>query len=99
LINFIPKWSGTDKAVNVKDFFDSVESSAKVGNWTDTDKIRITVLKLTVVAKAFYWSSVELQSADITWQAFKARFFTKVQRFQASPFPLPAVTVCKARER
>ena len=36
LINLIPRWSGTDKAVNVKDFFDSVESSAKVGNWTDT---------------------------------------------------------------
>jgi hypothetical protein len=73
LINFIPRWSGTDKAVNVKDFFDSVESSAKVGKWTDTDKIRITVLKLTEVAEAFYCSLVELQSADITWQDFKTK--------------------------
>ena len=86
LINLIPKWSGTDKAVNVRDFFDSVESSAKVGNWTDIDKIRITVLKLTEVAKAFYWSSVELQSAEITWQAFKAKFLHRFRDFRPPHF-------------
>jgi hypothetical protein len=32
LVGLIPKWSGSDKAVSVKDFFDTVESTAGIGN-------------------------------------------------------------------
>ena len=39
-----------------------------------THNIRTTVLKLTEVAKEFYCSLVELQSAEITWQDFKTKF-------------------------
>jgi hypothetical protein len=39
LVGLIPKWSGADKAVSVKDFFDKVESIAGIGNWSDSDKI------------------------------------------------------------
>jgi hypothetical protein len=74
LISLIPKWSGTEKSVNVKEFFEIVESSAKIGCWTDFDKVQITVLKITEVAKAFYSSNPELQKTDISWENFKAKF-------------------------
>jgi hypothetical protein len=70
----LPEWSGTDKAVCVDEFFDTVGSLARIGNWSDSDKIRITVLKLTDVARVFYSSSEELKSAEITWDTFEARF-------------------------
>ena len=34
LISLKPKWSGTEKSVTVKEFFESVESSAIIGNWS-----------------------------------------------------------------
>jgi hypothetical protein len=39
LVGLIPKFSGSDKAVSVKYFFDTVESTAAIGNWSDSDKI------------------------------------------------------------
>jgi len=42
-----------DRKVSVEDFFETVESSAIVGNWSQFDKIHFTVLKLKEVAKAF----------------------------------------------
>jgi hypothetical protein len=74
LISLIPKWSGTDKAISIHEFFDAVESTARTGNWRDSDKIIITVLKLTEVAKAFYASSVHLLRAEVTREALKAKF-------------------------
>ena len=57
-----------------KSFFDSVDSSAKIGNWSKIDKVQITALKLTEVAKVFYSSNPELHSASISWEKFKAKF-------------------------
>jgi len=74
LISLIPKWSGTENSVSVKEFFESVESVATTGNWSDFDKMKITVLKLTEVAKAFYSSNPELHSTSISWENFKAKF-------------------------
>jgi len=34
LISLIRKWSGTEKSVSVTEFFESVESSAIIGNWS-----------------------------------------------------------------
>jgi len=31
LISLIPRWSGTEKSVRVKEFFELVESSARIG--------------------------------------------------------------------
>jgi hypothetical protein len=86
LLGLLPKWPGTDKAVSVKDYFDTVESTARIGNWSDPDKIRITVLTLTDVAKAFYCTSVELQSADIPWETFKTRFMHRFRDVRSPQF-------------
>ena len=37
----------------MKEFFEIVESSAEIANWSEFDKIQIMVLKLTEVAKHF----------------------------------------------
>jgi hypothetical protein len=60
--------------MSVHGFFETVENTAKVGNWGPTDKIQIVVLKLTEVAKAFYNSNLELHAKDITWENFKGKF-------------------------
>lgn len=75
LVALIPKWAGTEKSMSVHEFFETVENTAKVGNWGPTDKIQIVVLKLTEVAKAFYNSTLELHAQDITWENFKGNFF------------------------
>jgi len=66
LISLIHKWSGTEKSVSVKEFFESGESSAITGNWSDFNRIEITVLKLTEIAKAFYNNNPELHSTNIS---------------------------------
>jgi hypothetical protein len=56
--------------------FNAVEGSAKVGNWSDAEKIQIAVLKLTESARAFYNSSSELQAPYVTWESFTKTFQT-----------------------
>jgi hypothetical protein len=51
-----------------------VESTAKFGNWEDSDQKQVTVLKLTETARAFYLRNRDLRSTTITWEAFKAKF-------------------------
>jgi len=86
LISFIPKWSGTKKSVRVKEFFESVESSAIIGNWSQSDKIQITVLKLTEVAKAFYSSNPELHSTSISWENFKVKFLHRFRDVRSDQY-------------
>jgi hypothetical protein len=74
LVSLIPKWAGTDKSMSVHDTIETVENTAKVGNWGPTDKVQIVVLKLTEVSKAFYNSNLELHAKDITWENFKGKF-------------------------
>jgi hypothetical protein len=74
LVSFIPKWAGTEKSVSLNEFFEIVDSSERVGYWSETDKIQITILKLTDTAKAFYSGCLELHAPDIAWEDFKADF-------------------------
>jgi hypothetical protein len=54
LVTMVPKWSGTDKAVPLHEFFEILESTARVGNWSQDDLIRIAAMRLTEVARNFY---------------------------------------------
>jgi hypothetical protein len=66
---------GTEKSASVKNVFELVESSSRIGRWSESDIIQITILKLSDVAKIFYSSNTELQKEDISWEYFKAKFF------------------------
>jgi len=55
-------------------FFEAIEGSAPVGNWSEADRIQVAVLKLTNADTAFYNGSVELHEPNVTWATFKATF-------------------------
>jgi hypothetical protein len=56
LVSFISKWSGTEQSLTVTESLETVESTLRIENWGDADKMQTTVLKLTEVAKALYGS-------------------------------------------
>jgi hypothetical protein len=67
----VPKRAGTGRSCPLHEFFESVESAALVGNWSDGDKVRITCLKLTDTARQFFNTSPDLRKTDVTWDTFK----------------------------
>jgi hypothetical protein len=86
MVTLINKWSGTDKSQPVNDFFDSIEASARVGNWSDTDKKEVCILKLTEAAKAFYAATSELRNPSISWDSFKALFHRRFKDSRSDQF-------------
>jgi hypothetical protein len=96
-ISLIPKWSGTDRGISVHESFDTLEFTAEIGNWSDSDKVRITVLILTAVAEAFYVSSVDRQGADVSWKAMKAKFLHKFRDVRPEQFHYVQLQTAKQR--
>jgi hypothetical protein len=86
LVSLIPKWAGNEKAVPLQEFFNAVEGSARVGNWSDADKIQVAVLKLTESARAFYNASSELHATNVTWESFKKAFQTRFRYVRTDQF-------------
>jgi len=41
LISLVPKWSGLNSAVTLEGFFASIEASAKIRRWEQTDQPQI----------------------------------------------------------
>jgi hypothetical protein len=78
LESLILKWAGNDKVVPIHEFFNAVESSARLGNLSDINKIQIAVLKHTDAAREFYNAISELQAPEITWASFKKTFQSRV---------------------
>jgi hypothetical protein len=77
LVSLIPKWAGNDKAVPpppLHEFFEAIEGSALVGNWSEQDMIQVATLKLATSARAFYNGNLDLHEPNVTWANFKATF-------------------------
>jgi hypothetical protein len=51
-------WSGTEKATPLKESFENIEGTTKVGNWSEADKMYEAFLKLTGAAKTFHNSTL-----------------------------------------
>jgi hypothetical protein len=73
-MSVVPKTTGLETTVPLREFFSSIEGSAQIGRWEDSDKIRIAVLKFTGAVKIFYNRCPELHAEDVTWDAFKNAF-------------------------
>ena len=52
LVASVPKWSGTDKATPLHEYYETKEIIGKIGIWTQEEMVRIATLKLTDVARA-----------------------------------------------
>ena len=74
LVTLVPKWSGTDAPVTLEEYLSSIVSAAKIGPWSDPDKRKNAVLKLTDSAKLFCQRYTELHAESTTWQSFKDAF-------------------------
>ena len=90
LISLIPKWSGTENSVRVKEFFESVELVATIGNWSETDKKQITVLKLTEVAKA---ATQNYTVQEFHGKILRPNFCTDLEMLE-----LTNITLCNFRQ-
>ena len=66
--------TGTDAAVTLQEFISSIESSARIGRWEESDKVEVTLLKLAGSAKTFYKECSELHADGLTWPKFKTVF-------------------------
>jgi hypothetical protein len=74
LVSLVLMWSGSDSAVTLEEFFASIEASAKIGRWEESDKHEIAVLRLTGSTKLFYQGRAKLHEDGVTWQIFKDAF-------------------------
>jgi len=79
LVSLMPKWSGGETAPPINEFFEFIEGSAVIENWTEAVQKQVCALKLTDAARAFYRAIPELRDPTISWQDFKVRF---LQRFR-----------------
>jgi hypothetical protein len=68
LITLVPKWTGTDAAVTLEEFISSVESSARLCRWEESDKVEVALLKLASSAKIFYKGCSQLHANGLTWE-------------------------------
>jgi hypothetical protein len=98
LVTLIPKWSGTDKATPLHEFFEAIEGTSRVGNWSETDKIQVAVLKLTEVARTFYNTELSLHSSDVTWVRFKEAFYKRFKDVRTDQFHYMELQTARQRK-
>jgi len=82
LVTLLPDWSVYDVSVTLEEFLSSIESAAKIGQWSYSDKREIAVLKLTDSAKLFYQGCTELHAESTSWQSFKHAFRRRYEDVQ-----------------
>jgi len=85
-ISLVPKWSGSESAVSLEEFFSSIEGSAKIGHWAEADCLQVAALKLVESARTFYYSCPELHAESVTWQSFKAIFRDRFKDVRTDQF-------------
>jgi hypothetical protein len=44
LVSLVPKWSGGETPPPINEFFEIIEGSAAIGNWTEADQKHFPVL-------------------------------------------------------
>ena len=98
LVALVPKWAGTDKATPLKEFFDTIESTARIGNWSSEDMVRIATLKLTDVARTFYNGTLELHDQNITWTAYKAAFHDRFKDVRTDQYHFTQLQMARQRK-
>jgi hypothetical protein len=98
LSSLIPRLSGTEMSVSVEEFFELVRSSAEIGCRSESDKIHVTVSKITKVAKAFLSSSPELHNTEISWEDFKAKFLHRFGDVRSDQYHLRQIQTARKRK-
>jgi len=98
LVSSVPKWSGSDTALPIQEFFEIIEGSARIGNWSEADQIQVCVLKLTESARSFYNVTPELRDPAITWQEFKSHFATRFRDVRGDQYHFSQLQMARQRK-
>ena len=98
LVSLVPKWSGSDTALPIQEFFEIIEDSAKLGSWSEADQILVCALKLTDAARAYYSVTPELRDPAITWQAFKAHFLKRFRDVRGDQYHFTQLQMARQRK-
>jgi hypothetical protein len=64
LISLIPKWSGSESANSLEEFISTLETSARIGRWEQTDTVDIAALRLEGSTRVYYQGCTELHTRD-----------------------------------
>jgi len=86
LISIISKWSASESAISLEEFFSSIEGSARIGHWAEADCLQVAVLKLVKSARIFYYSYPELHGKTVSWQSFKVIFRERFKDVRTDQF-------------
>jgi hypothetical protein len=98
LISLVPKWSGSETEVPLREFFSNIEGSAEIGQWEEKDKVKIAVLKLTGAAKSFYSGCPELHAEHVTWDTFKSAFSHRFRDIHSNQFHFMQLQTARQRK-
>jgi len=74
LISLVLKWSVSESAVSLEEFFESIQSAAKIGRWHSADCMQIVSLKIIDSARTFYNMCLEFHTEEATRDEFKKVF-------------------------
>jgi len=97
LISLVPKWSGSESAISLEEFFSSIEGSARIGYWAEADCLQVAVLKLVKSARTFYYSCPELHGENVSWQSFKAIFRERFKDIRTDQFHYMQLQMARQR--
>jgi len=97
LVSLVPKWSGSESAISLEEFFSSIEGSAKTGHWAEADCLQVAVLKLAESARTFYFSCPQLHEETVTWQMFKAIFRERFKDVRTDQFHYTQLQTARQR--
>jgi hypothetical protein len=67
------------QGIPLYEFFEILESTARVGNWAQDDLFMIAAMRLTDVARIFCNGALELHESDVTWTTFKNSFYKRLR--------------------
>ena len=98
LVSLVPIWSGGGTALPINEFFETIEGSAAIGNWTEADQNQVCALKLTDAARAFYSATPELRNPTITWQDFKERFLLRFRDVRSVQYHFGQLYMARQRK-
>jgi len=98
LVTLVPTWSGSDSSVTLEEFLSSIESAAKIWHWSDPDKRKIAVLKLTDSAKLFYQGYTELHAEGTTWQSLKNAFRRRYEDVHTGQYHFTKLQTARQRK-
>jgi hypothetical protein len=96
-VSLIPKWAGPPKTTTLQEFFGVIVSTAHVDHWTNEDMVRFATFKLTDAARSFYNATPELHEPTITWDLFKAAFYTRFRDVRTDHFHFSQLQTARQR--